>query len=400
MIANWVTIQRSTDSSFTPANTTVINVLQAECTSQQGCPRTYNDPAPGGNINLYYRIRANNTVGAGSIMQDGTGNLPLRGLTPNFTGYSNVTANSGWTNQSSGATAVVNRTSLTFPGTAFNTVSTPQTVTLNNTGSLALSISGISTTAEFAQTNNCGSTLLSGASCSINVTFNPTSGTVTSGLLTLTDNSSTGTTQIVSLVGSVITGPKPPAAVAVNRSSTTTAVLSWVDASNNETSFQPQTSVDGGNTWSNVGPAIVSTAAQSTATGTAMNINITVADTTNASYRVMVFQSAVSAPPLTLTVVTLNDTVAPSAPTGLTGAITTGKTSTVKLNWTLGSNNNASYTLQSSTNGLTWTTVTSSLAGNVNTYSQTYTPTSANTYFRIQGVNAKGASGWSNTLKL
>ena len=400
MIANWVTIQRSTDSSFTPANTTVINVLQAECTSQQGCPRTYNDPAPGGNINLYYRIRANNTVGAGRIMQDGTGNLPLGGLTPNFTGYSNVTANSGWTNQSSGATAVVNRTSLTFPGTAFNTVSTPQTVTLNNTGSLALSISGISTTAEFAQTNNCGSTLLSGASCSINVTFNPTSGTVTSGLLTLTDNSSTGTTQIVSLVGSVITGPTPPAAVAVNRSSTTTAVLSWVDASNNETSFQPQTSVDGGNTWSNVGPAIVSTAAQSTATGTAMNINITVADTTNASYRVMVFQSAVSAPPLTLTVVTLNDTVAPSAPTGLTGAITTGKTSTVKLNWTLGSNNNASYTLQSSTNGLTWTTVTSSLAGNVNTYSQTYTPTSANTYFRIQGVNAKGASGWSNTLKL
>jgi len=201
----------------------------------------------------------------------------------------------------------------------------------------------------------------------------------------------------VSLVGSVITGPTPPAAVAVNRSSTTTAVLSWVDASNNETSFQPQTSVDGGTTWSNVGPAIVSTAAQSTATGTAMNINITVADTTNASYRVLVFKSAVSS---ASTVVTLNDTVAPSAPTGLTGAITTGKTSTVKLNWTLGSNNNASYTLQSSTNGLTWTTVTTTVSGNVNTYSLTYTPTSANTYFRIQGVNTKGASGWSNTLKL
>ncbi len=391
IISNWVTIQRSTDPSFA-TNVTVINVPFAECTSQTGCTRTYNDTT--GSANLNYRIMANNTVGAGSIRQDGAGNLPngVSGLTPQLIGYSNVTANSNWTYPSSNATATFNRTSLTFPGTAVNTVSTPQTVTLSNTGSGVLTITGLSTSAEFAQTNNCGSTIASGGSCSINVTFNPTSGTVTSGLLTLKDNLGT---QTVSLVGSIVAGPTAPASVAVNRSSATTATLSWVDASTNETSFQPQTSPDG-STWSNLGAAIVSSAAQSTSTGTALSTSLVVSDATNAYYRVVVFSSAVST---NSTVVNLNDTVAPSAPTGLIGAITTGKTSTVKLSWTIGSNNNASYTVQSSTNGLTWTTVTSSLAGNVNTYSQTYTPTSANTYFRIQGVNAKGASGWSNTLK-
>ena len=95
--------------------------------------------------------------------------------------------------------------SIVFPSQPVGTTSTPQTVLLSNPGSLALSVTGVSTTGDFSQTNNCGTTLQAGATCSIAINFSPTSGGARSGTLTVADNGGTPT-QTVALGGAGVTG--------------------------------------------------------------------------------------------------------------------------------------------------------------------------------------------------
>lgn len=107
VISNWVTIQRALDSGFT-TGVASFDVLEPECAIQAGCPRSYIDSSAPVNTTVYYRILANNTVGAGvgradqPLNVDGSYsvNLPaaLASLTPQFTGYANVTAESVWSN--------------------------------------------------------------------------------------------------------------------------------------------------------------------------------------------------------------------------------------------------------------------------------------------------------------
>src|SRR5206468_3857 len=82
--------------------------------------------------------------------------------------------------------------------------SAPQAVTLSNSGSAALSISSIAITGanggDFAQTNNCGSSLAAGSKCTINVTFAPAATGTRTGTLTVTDNAS-GSPQTATLTG-------------------------------------------------------------------------------------------------------------------------------------------------------------------------------------------------------
>jgi hypothetical protein len=91
-------------------------------------------------------------------------------------------------------------TSLTLPLTLVGTTSPARSIRLTNYGTTALSIAGIAATADFGESDNCGSSLASAASCTINVTFTPPAvGTVT-GTLSVTDNAS-GNPQTVSLSG-------------------------------------------------------------------------------------------------------------------------------------------------------------------------------------------------------
>ena len=96
--------------------------------------------------------------------------------------------------------AVLSPTSLSFGDHYVGTTSSPQTVTLSNNGSVAIAISGISTSGDFAQTNSCGSTLAAGTSCSITVTFAPETSGNRPGTLTVSDNAS-GSPQTVSISG-------------------------------------------------------------------------------------------------------------------------------------------------------------------------------------------------------
>jgi hypothetical protein len=106
---------------------------------------------------------------------------------------------------SSSPSVALSSASLTF-GTQFvQTTSAPQTITLTNSGNAALTVMSISASGDFAQTNTCGSSVAAGGSCSINVTFAPTSAGQRSGTLSMTDNAA-NSPQTVSLTG---TGQAP-----------------------------------------------------------------------------------------------------------------------------------------------------------------------------------------------
>ena len=103
-----------------------------------------------------------------------------------------------------GAVASLSLSSLTFGSQTVGTTTTAQTVTLTNTGNVILNITSIaSTNPQFAQTNNCSSTLAADTSCTISVTFSPTATGSQDGYITVATGVST---QNVSLSGSG-TGP-------------------------------------------------------------------------------------------------------------------------------------------------------------------------------------------------
>jgi hypothetical protein len=91
-------------------------------------------------------------------------------------------------------------TSVSFPSQTAGTTSAAQVVTLSNTGGAPLTVTGITLTGDFAQTNNCGASLAAGASCKISVTFTPSGSGNFSGSLVVTDNAA-GSPQTVLLSG-------------------------------------------------------------------------------------------------------------------------------------------------------------------------------------------------------
>jgi hypothetical protein len=63
---------------------------------------------------------------------------------------------------------------LSFGSQQVNTASAVQAVTLSNHLNTSVSINSISISASWSETNNCGSSLASGATCTVSVTFKPT----------------------------------------------------------------------------------------------------------------------------------------------------------------------------------------------------------------------------------
>ena len=94
--------------------------------------------------------------------------------------------------------------SLTFASQLIGTTSAKKSVTLKNNQAVPLTISGISTSGDFAQVSaTCPlspKTLAAGASCTVSVTFTPTTLGTRAGNLTITDSASTSP-QTVSLSG-------------------------------------------------------------------------------------------------------------------------------------------------------------------------------------------------------
>ncbi len=92
------------------------------------------------------------------------------------------------TGSAAGPDVDLSDSSLSFGYQAPNTTSSAKTVTMTNTGTAALAIASITASGDFAETNNCGSSLAMNASCTINVTFTPTAASIQTGTITITDN--------------------------------------------------------------------------------------------------------------------------------------------------------------------------------------------------------------------
>jgi phospholipase C len=96
-------------------------------------------------------------------------------------------------------------TSLTFGQQVIGTVSGGQNVTLTNSGTALLTLTKITATSGYGETNTCGSSLKAGKSCTITVTFAPTVAGTISGTIQVFDNAS-GSPQKVVLTGTAIRG--------------------------------------------------------------------------------------------------------------------------------------------------------------------------------------------------
>lgn len=92
--------------------------------------------------------------------------------------------------------------SLSFGSVLIKSKSTSQTITLTNSGLGTLTFTGGnqagititgSDAADFSQTNNCGTSVAEGASCTVTVTFTPQDSGTRTADVTFTDNTSTGT---------------------------------------------------------------------------------------------------------------------------------------------------------------------------------------------------------------
>ena len=78
--------------------------------------------------------------------------------------------------------------------------SQPKTISLTNTGTSSLDVTGIASSGKFQQTNDCGVSVGAGVTCTISVVFKPTATGTAVGDLAIND-SSTDSPQHVSLSG-------------------------------------------------------------------------------------------------------------------------------------------------------------------------------------------------------
>ena len=77
---------------------------------------------------------------------------------------------------------------LTFANQAVGTLSTPQSLTITNLGDATAALTLSSGTADFTELNNCPLQLAPGSSCTVNITFIPTTPGLRSGYLNISGN--------------------------------------------------------------------------------------------------------------------------------------------------------------------------------------------------------------------
>lgn len=133
----------------------------------------------------------------------------------------------------SGPAGSVTPSNIDFSTVVAGAMSGSQTINLSDPGSATLSISSIGITgansSDFSQTNNCGTDVATGTSCTISVIFSPTSTGTMSASVSITDNAS-NSPQAVSLTGtgtdysfSAATGSNCPSGGNCSTSATVTA---------------------------------------------------------------------------------------------------------------------------------------------------------------------------------
>jgi len=87
-----------------------------------------------------------------------------------------------------------------FGDVSVGTASAAKTITLTSSGSGTLTISSITASGDFAQTNNCGTSVAAGENCTVSVIFTPAATGTRSGTLSISDDAA-GSPDTVTLTG-------------------------------------------------------------------------------------------------------------------------------------------------------------------------------------------------------
>ncbi|HXL92958.1 MAG TPA: choice-of-anchor D domain-containing protein, partial [Streptosporangiaceae bacterium] len=164
-----------------------------------------------------------------------TGTLTIPSNEPGSPNTVTLVGTSGNPTSTSGSLTAA-PSSLSFGDVNVGSTSGSQAVTVNNPGTSAQTISSVSVSGQYTQTNTCGSSLAAGASCTVNVKFAPTSSGGQSGTLTVV-NSSPAPSLTVSLSGTGLT-------------STTNLALNQPITASSSASGYPATNANDGNTSS------------------------------------------------------------------------------------------------------------------------------------------------------
>jgi Bacterial Ig-like domain (group 3)/FG-GAP-like repeat/Cep192 domain 4/FG-GAP repeat len=166
-------------------------------------------PAPTGSVTF---MDGGTALGSASL-SSGQANFTTSSLsagthtiTAAYSGDSNFNPNTGAplsqvVNSGGNPAVTLSPVSITFPTQVVGSTSKTQNIILTNTGTGTLSIASIvSTDGDFLERNNCGSSVLAGASCAFTVAFKPQSQGLHTGLIQVTDNAP-NSPQTVSLSG-------------------------------------------------------------------------------------------------------------------------------------------------------------------------------------------------------
>jgi hypothetical protein len=183
-------------SSLNPSNFGQSVTFAATLTAQPG----FYKGKPTGTVDFFDNATATD-LGSVSLTSSGTATLQTSTLGPSthsivakYSGDTNFrpSASSALSQVVLGAAAKLSPTSLVFGNQTVGISSSPQIISLTNTGDIPLTFTSITFTGtnptNFTQTNTCGSSLAGGATCAFSVIFNPTAAGARSAALTLSDD--------------------------------------------------------------------------------------------------------------------------------------------------------------------------------------------------------------------
>ncbi len=241
-----------------------------------------------------------------------------------------------------------------FSNQAINTTSSAKTVTLTNNQSVPLNITSVATTGDFAATG-CVTTLAANSSCSINITFTPTTVGSLTGTVTVTDDASTSP-QALNLSGTGVLSVflNPTSLLFSSQSVGTTSAAQTATLTNNQSTALTVTSVTA------TGPFAATSCPASIAPGGSCAISVTFSPTTagKISGTLTVVDSAGNSPQTaslkgnavatTLTSITVTP-ANPAAPAGTTQQFTA-------------TGNYSNGTTSNLTSSVTWTSSATSIA--------------------------------------
>ena len=204
------------NTSFTPTKTTLISLQNPSnfgqavtFTATVIAQRGFDKGTPTGTVSFYDGTTniGNSNLNSGvatlttSMLAEGT-----HSMTTTYNGDTNFLPSTSPVLYQvvQGAIVVLSPTSLNFGNQTVGITSSPQNVTLQNTGNIKLTITSIQITGtnsgDFGEKNNCPSSLPPNNSCQISVTFKPTTTGTRNAAVNITDNAP-GSPQSVSLTG-------------------------------------------------------------------------------------------------------------------------------------------------------------------------------------------------------